>query len=285
MIARIVKPATRTRLGLIGANIGPSQAPRLHETAGRLVGLDVSYDRLVPEHLGLTFAETFEYARRQGYRGVNVTYPFKEEAFAKVTIPDERVRRLGAINTAIFEDGRTLGFNTDHSGFIAAYRTAFGERLPGAALLIGAGGVGKAIAFGLADLGVDRLILTDSDRQRADALAGLLASQVPALPVVVADDAVQAVKTVDGVVNATPVGMVGHDGTPLPRSAMRGALWAFDAVYTPRRTQFLQDAVAEGLDVLHGYELFFHQGIDAFELFTGERPDMAALRVAVDDTA
>jgi shikimate dehydrogenase len=283
--ARIQQSETPIRLGLIGANIGASQAPRLHETAGRLAGLDVSYDRLVPAQLGLTFAETFEHARRNGYRGVNITYPFKEEAFARVTIPDERVRRLGAINTVVFDDGRAFGFNTDHSGFIAAYRAAFGERPPGAVAVIGAGGVGKAIAFGLADLGVGRIVIADTDRSRADALASQLASRFPALPVVVADDAVRAVEAVDGVVNATPVGMVGHDGTPLPRSAMRGARWAFDAIYTPRQTQFLSDAVAEGLAVLPGYELFFHQGIDAFELFTGQRPDVEALRAALADAA
>jgi shikimate dehydrogenase len=73
----------------------------------------------------------------------------------------------------------------------------------------------------------------------------------------------------DGLVNATPLGMHHYPGTPIPRSLMSTQSWAFDAVYTPTDTVFLQDAAEAGLQVLSGYELFFHQGVDAFQIFTG----------------
>ncbi len=72
--------------------------------------------------------------------------------------------------------------------------------------------------------------------------------------------------------------MVGHDGTPLPRALLKGGAWVFDAVYTPVDTRFLQDAAAEGLQVISGYELFVGQGVDAWRIFTGLPLDEARLR-------
>ena len=83
--------------------------------------------------------------------------------------------------------------------------------------------------------------------------------------------------------NCTPVGMVGHEGTPIPRQFIPGAAWAFDAVYTPIDTQFLTDTAAAGLDHLSGYELFFHQGADGFEIFFGGSVDRVRLREALGD--
>ena len=83
---------------------------------------------------------------------------------------------------------------------------------------------------------------------------------------------------VAGVVNCTPVGMVGYEGTPLARQSLSRASWIFDAVYTPVDTQFLQDATDEGLQVISGYELFFGQGVDAWRIFTGLPLDEARMR-------
>jgi shikimate dehydrogenase len=85
----------------------------------------------------------------------------------------------------------------------------------------------------------------------------------------------------DGLVNSTPLGMFGHPGTAIPRHVMAGQRWAFDAVYTPMDTPFLRDAAASGLATMSGYELFFHQGVDAFRIFTGQDVDQPALRRAL----
>jgi shikimate dehydrogenase len=268
-------------LGLVGANIDASQSPRLHREAGRLTGLAVRYDLLVPDRLGLSFVETVEHARRGGYRGLNVTYPWKERAVDLVRVDDARVRHLGAVNTIVFDPDGPKGYNTDHSGFLAAYRAAFADRPPGRVTMVGAGGVGRAVAFGLAEAGLADLVLLETQVSRAEALAARLAEHWPRLSVRVTTDPADAARAAEGLVNCSPVGMVGHEGTPLGRELMRGARWAFDAVYTPRDTRFLRDAAAEGLEVLSGYELFFHQGIHAFGIFTGRRPDPTALREAL----
>ena len=89
----------------------------------------------------------------------------------------------------------------------------------------------------------------------------------------------------DGLVNCTPLGMTGHPGSAMPRALMPRSGWAFDAVCTPLDTEFLRSAKSSGLAVLSGYELFFHQGIDAFRLFTGMEPESDALREALQRDA
>ena len=268
----------KVRLGLLGDNIAASMAPLLHRSAGALLGFEVQYDLLVPAEVGLGFDALLDRCAREGYRGVNVTHPYKERAAARVEIESSRVRAIGAVNLVRFESGRKCGFNTDHSGFLAAWRAAFGSERPGVVCQVGAGGAGRAIGFALAELGADAIRLVDIDRDRARRLAEALRGSYPGLDAVAPPSLEESIVGAGGLVNSSPVGMVGHDGTPIPRTFMRGAAWAFDAVYTPVRTRFLADAEAAGLDTLSGFELFFHQGADGFELFFGESVDRVRLR-------
>ena len=269
---------TDVRLGLIGDNIARSRSPLLHVEAGRLCGLDVSYERLVPADMALSFDAVFERCRQGGFRGINVTYPYKEEVVPLVRIDAPEVSRIGACNTVLFSGSRAEGFNTDHSGFIAAYRSVFGGRDPGTVAMAGAGGVGKAIAFALAALGCPRLRLYDPHESRAAALARSIATASTDMAVEVCGSIGDAADGADGLVNCTPLGMAGQPGTAVPAALMDRAAWAFDAVYTPVETEFLKDARAAGLEVMSGYELYFHQGVDAFRLFTGRQVDQTALR-------
>lgn len=269
-------------LGLIGDNIAKSQAPRLHRLAGAQNGRAVQYDRLVPAALGEDFDALFSELAPKGFRGVNVTYPYKERAAARVSISDPLVRAIGAVNTVIFAPEGPQGFNTDYSGFISAYRRVRGDAAPGRVLMIGAGGVGKAVAFGLIALGLAEIDIVDCDLPKAEALARALQQSRPGLVVRCGTDGSAFAAGACGLVNCTPVGMVGHDGTPLPRPHMDGASWAFDAIYTPIETEFLRDAAAAGLQIISGYELFIGQGVDAWAIFSGLPLDEARLR---DDLA
>ena len=269
------------KLGLIGDNIARSKSPRLHRTAGKLAGFDVTYDRLIPKDLGQSFDEVFDRAQGGGYRGINVTYPYKEIVSAKVAVSDPLVRGIGAVNTVVFDADGPKGFNTDYSGFKAAYRSVRGDAAPGTVCLIGTGGVGKAVAFGLIALNARSIRCVDLDPVKAEGLATALRALGSDTRIETVTGAIAAAEGADGIINCTPVGMVGIGGTPLPVEAMAGATWAFDAVYTPADTQFLQDAEAAGLAVISGYELFFGQGVDAWGIFTGADLDHAALRDAI----
>lgn len=270
---------TVLRLGLIGDNIRASSAPRLHRLAGAQFGLDVDYPLLIPAEQGMDFDALFDSCRER--RGLNITYPYKERVVSRLRIDDPLVAAMGAVNTVVFEDGMARGHNTDYSGFVRAYRETLGDRPPGGVALVGAGGVGKAIAFGLLDLGVTAIRLADPDQDRARDLAGRLRRARADLDVTVAIRADAIVAGADGVINATPLGMEGRPGTAIPAGLLPGRGWAFDAVYTPVQTEFLQAARAAGLATLSGWELFFYQGVDAFRHFARREPDEAGLRAAL----
>jgi shikimate dehydrogenase len=266
------------RLGLIGDNIAASRSPALHRLAGRLCGLDVRYDLLVPRELKLDFDAVFDRARDDGYRGLNITYPYKERVLARIRIDDPIARSIAACNTVVFENGDAIGTNTDYVGFLGAYRAGFGLSAPGRVAMAGCGGVGKAIAFVLAALGANALHLFDPESSKADGLSRALAIAYPALEVQVARTMARACDGADGLVNCTPMGMVGHDGNAFAGIAMGSATWAFDAVYTPMDTPFLLAARAAGLSILSGYELLLHQGVACFRIFTGCEVGIVELR-------
>ena len=270
--------AGRLKLGLIGDHIASSRAPALHRAAGVMAGLDVGYDRLVPADRAMDFDTLFDWCMDQGYRGINVTYPYKERAFDQVSCPDPAVHALGAVNTVLFARDGPQGFNTDHSGFISAYRALRPETPPGTVCVAGAGGVGKAVVFGLLSLGAGDVRLFDPDVARADALADAVNAVAARELVRVAADASAGAFGADGLINCSPLGMDDDPRSPFVETDFAGSAWAFDAVYTPPVTPFLASAVAHGLTVIPGFELFFHQGVDAWRLFSGKDVDQARLR-------
>jgi shikimate dehydrogenase len=269
------------RLGLIGDNIAASRAPELHQVAGRLCEMEITYDLLIPRNLGLNFDLVFDRARDEGYRGLNITYPYKEVVVRRLETQDRSVRLTGACNTVLFESSGPAGANTDFTGFLSAYRSSFGTTEPGAVAIAGCGGVGRAISFALAQLGASALRLLDTDRTRSESLAQALSAGAPSLKVSVAASANQACEGADGLVNCTPLGMIGYGGNVFPPDQIAGRGWAFDAVYTPVETPFLRSARAAGLAVMSGYELFFNQGVDAFRIFTGRSVEYSGLREAL----
>ncbi|NJM41753.1 MAG: shikimate dehydrogenase [Anaerolineae bacterium] len=274
---------TTLKLGLIGNNIGQSSAPLLHKLAGAMHGLSASYDLLdlhgKPPH---EFEEAFSDCAHANYAGINITFPFKERAARLVEIASPDVRALAAVNTVRFDEGSApKGFNTDYSGFMAAFRRWFPVHTPGDVAVIGCGGVSRAVAFGLAKLGCSAIKLYDTDAIRANALMYTLHKAYPQLPVRVCGAVDEAVVGADGLVNCTPMGAYYAPGTAIPAHLVGTQHWAFDVVYTPIDTEFMTTAKARGLVVLSGYELFFYQGVDAFEIFSGQRVDEERLRTAL----
>lgn len=270
-----------TRLGLIGDNIARSRSPRLHVEAGRLCGMDVTYERLIPRDMNLDFSSVFERCAGEGFAGINITYPYKEEVVARVHVPDPATAMIRACNTVVFGKGIPEGHNTDCTGFASAFRARFGNVAPGKVAMAGAGGVGKAVAFALARLGASELRIFDRDVAKAQGLADALGAANTGIRVIAVASIEEATSDADGLINSTPLGMVGYPGTAIEAVLIDGASWAFDAVYTPVDTQFLRDAADRDVETISGYELFFHQGVDAFAIFTGRQVDAAALRAAL----
>jgi shikimate dehydrogenase len=282
-------PTGRTlRLGLVGAGISRSLAPAFHRRAGQLTDIAITYDLLEhPPEARDRLPDLIDRYRGEGYDGLNVTYPFKEVALHAVSVGGPTVEAVGAVNTVVFAppgsaasgwDGRPVGYNTDHSGLRRRWRHRFGARRPGRVALLGAGGVGRAAAFALGDLGAVELRVFDLDPTRCRRLAADVSGRFPAVASTTATSAEEAVTGADGIVNGTPIGMHFAPGAPVDLAAVGAQTWVFDAVYAPLETPLMARAREEGLAVLEGFELFLGQGHDAFEAFTGSTlaPDLAA---------
>ena len=257
------------KLGLIGMNIQKSRAPALHRLLAELHGVPLTYElQEVESNSAEAFETTLTRLRNDRFAGCNVTFPFKQLALTHVHCPDLSARRVGSINTLSF-DGSIRATNTDYTGFIRAYRHCQGTSHAGNALMLGAGGVGRAVAFGLQELGLDQLYVFDLDVQRATDLAESLRSkQIPA-EVVEAEHLDKISQQVDGLINCTPVGHYTSPGLPLDPNLIGHQAWCFDAVYTPLETEFLSACRDHGMNVISGFELFLYQGLDAFEFWTG----------------
>jgi shikimate dehydrogenase len=265
----------KIKLGLLGNNLGRSRAKNLHELLGELYGLDVTYEPmdLLDRSGFVSIAAELERCRTEGFTGVNVTHPYKQEAFLHVTPMPGFPQGLTSVNTVLFTPETMLADNTDFSGFCRAFAARFGRDFkPGRVLVLGAGGVGVAIAHGLKRLGADELVVHDVRREVAQDLVSRLAEVGMAARLAQADLAAE-MQNADGLVNATPIGMFQYPGNPFPAEGFGSQRWAFDAVYTPENTGFLQQCRQRDMNTLSGFHLFLYQGLDAFKHFTGVTAD------------
>jgi len=217
--------------------------------------------------------------RRLGFAGVNVTFPYKEAVVSLLDELSPGARAIGAVNTVVVRGGRLIGYNTDTTGFGRAVTELVRDPAQSRVAVIGAGGVGRAIAFALAETGVSEIRIFDTDRVKAQQLAAQLKSHGE---VRAAGSVEDAMRGATGVVNGSPVGMLPNRGTPVPDALLHKGMWVADAVYTPLWTPLLNAAKAKGAEVMTGRELAIYQAADAFELFTGLKPSAVEMGNAFD---
>ena len=258
--------------GLVGNPVGHSLSPPMHEAAYAELGLDAQYVTFEPAQNEIEAA--IRGADALGLAGLNVTVPFKQDVLAVVE-PDETAARVGAVNTVAFGDGEPTGHNTDVAG---VRRALTHHDVPVAdrdAVVVGAGGAGRAAAFALADAGAT-VAVANRTVARAEALAGDVpdasAHGLDALPDLVAD--------ADVLVNATTVGM-DEDVSPVPADCLHADLAVMDAVYSPVETRLLRDAAAAGATTVDGGWMLLYQGVEAFERWTGQDAPVAAMNAAL----
>jgi shikimate dehydrogenase len=264
--------------GLIGAPIAQSASPAMHERAADALGIRCHYQLIEVADADVAgLRALLEGVKNFGFAGVNVTFPYKEAVVPLLDELSDGARAIGAVNTVVVRDGKLIGHNTDTSGFERAIGNLVTASGRGPVALIGAGGVGKAIAFALANLGVAELAIFDSDSAKAAHLAAPLQGRLR-----IAASVADAMKGAVGVINATPVGMLPDRGSPIPAALLHRDLWVADAVYSPLWTPLLIAAKASGAEVMTGRELAIYQAADAFELFTGLKPSTAEMGSAFD---
>ena len=188
---------------------------------------------------------------------------------------DELARRIGAVNTLVRRaDGTLKGHNTDCGAALDAIESGLGESVAGkTVLVVGAGGAGRAVAFGASHRGARVLVAN-----RNDARAATLAADVGAEAVPWSDLQSGAVRA-DVLANTTSVGMQPDvESTPVPAAALAGFKLVFDAVYTPLETRLLREARAAGAIAVNGVDMFVGQAAEQFKLFTGRPAPIDLMR-------
>ena len=269
-------------VGLLGRGIQLSRTPAMHEAEGRAQGLAYVYTLVDTETMGETapaLADIIAFAGHFGFTGFNVTFPYKQEIIPFLDELSEAAEVLGSVNTVVFRHGRRIGHNTDMWGFKESFRHGLAEAKRREVLLLGAGGAGAAVAHALLESGVEKLVVTDVQTDRAETLASRLRSS-GAPNVEVTADLVAASARADGIVNATPVGMAKLPGTPVPVDLLRSECWVADIVYLPLETELLREARKRGCRILDGEGMAVFQAAKAFELFTGLTPEIERMKAA-----
>lgn len=263
-------------IGLIGAGIQASRSPALHMREGAAQGLAYIYRLIDIEQPGLgaeRLGELVAMARHFGFAGLNITHPCKQAIIPLLDDLSDDALAIGAVNTVVFADGKTVGHNTDWSGFAEGVRRELAGAPRRRIVQLGAGGAGAAVGHALLTLGAGGLAIFDTDRRRAERLADRLALRFgPGRAVAVADPRVP-LATADGLVNATPVGMTGHPGMPVAAEWLRPERWVADIVYFPLETELLRTARAIGCRTMAGGTMAVFQAVGAFRLFAGLEPD------------
>lgn len=263
-------------LGLVGVGIGASLTPAMQMREGRACGLSLSYRLIDAGRLGLgtvDLPEILAWARRLGFDGLNITHPFKQ---AVVPMLDELSRDatdLGAVNTVLFRGDRMLGRNTDWSGYGRAFRDALPDAVHDRVVLVGAGGAGVAVGYSLLDQGAEHVAVLDKEPERVEQCVRRLANRFGTDRVTAVDALAPALEDAGGLVNATPTGMRGHPGLPVPAEHIRPDLWVSEVVYFPLETELTALARKRRCRVLSGGGMAVHQAAGAFEYFTATTPD------------
>lgn len=277
---------TSHMLGLVGDSITASFTPPMHEMMGRAMGMSVA-DRpidLAALDIGAEdLAEILAWARRLGYSGLNITAPCKQTVIPLLDELSERAQSLQAVNTVRFTENGTVGHNTDWCGFVNSFKRNMPDAASDHVVLMGAGGAGSAVAYGMLDSGVTQLTVFDVDPGRLGSLVERMSALFGAGRVSAGTDLGAALAQADGVINATPVGMAGHEqGSSVPAEFLRPELWVADCVYIPVETQLIQEAKARGCRTLTGTGMAVEQAIEAFRIFTGVEPNAASCYDALD---
>jgi shikimate dehydrogenase len=264
------------RYAVIGHPIAHSKSPSIHAAFAAQTGQDMSYEALLAPLDG--FAATVAAFRAAGGRGLNITVPFKEEAWRLADSLSERARLAGAVNTFVIGGEAIAGDNTDGAGLVRDLEW-LGCRLDGArVLLLGAGGAARGVVLPLLEAGVSRLFIANRTAERACALQVHFAGHDArgALGAGGWHDAAGA--AYDVVINATSASL-SNQAPPLPAGLYAPGSLAYDMVYGRGLTAFLGQARAQGAArVADGLGMLVEQAAEAFALWRGVRPDTAPVR-------
>jgi shikimate dehydrogenase len=223
--------------------------------------------------------------RDEDFLGANVTIPHKERVVPMMDRLTEEAQATGAVNTITREGRRLVGHNTDVPGFVVALDRLVGrQKMPRAAVVLGAGGGARAVVYGLIRAGFQRIIVFNRHLHRAEGMVRFFARSashmdLKAMPWHESIIESELAKT-KVLVNTTSIGLT-EDVSPIPAGIIPGDLLVLDLIYN--RTRLLRDADAAGSQVMDGELMLLHQGAAAFTLWTGQPAPLEVMSAALAD--
>ena len=265
-------------LGVIADPVAHSLSPVVHNACLRKNGLDYLY---LPFRVPREYLQQFiDVCPELDIKGLSVTIPHKETIIKQISALDDNVAGIRAANTVVFKSSDVFGHNTDCSAAVESIRRTIEKseselNLENAkVLLLGCGGVARAIAFGLKRAKAN-VTIAARDIRKAEELADSLECEA-------IEWVLRGSFECDVLVNCTPVGMYPEmDVSPFEEESFDKECIVFDTVYNPEQTLFIKQARAAGCTTITGIDMFVRQAARQFVLFTGEKPDVKLIRYEV----
>lgn len=261
--------ANPIRAGVVGWPVAHSLSPYLHGIWAARAGVPAAYDAIPVEPGYAAFAESARRLESEGFAGVNVTLPHKENALRYVLerggAVSEGAAAAGAANMISFGEHGPSADNTDIEGFAAALFSALPPNDPReCAVVLGAGGAARAVVLALSKLGYKEIVIANRTRARADEVASRFG-----VTVIEWTRIGERLAGADVLANATSLGMKGAPPLELSLEPLRAHAAVADIVYAPLETPLLSAARARGLPTADGLSMLIHQAIPAFKTWFG----------------
>ena len=259
------------QFAVIGNPIEHSRSPELHHAFAEKTGVDLNYAKLLAPLDG--FEQATQTFFSDGGMGMNVTVPFKEQAFALCDALSERAKIAKAVNTLYLQNGKLIGDNTDGQGLVDALKANGLDLNQATILIIGAGGATRGVIYPLAQAGVGKITIANRTLARAEQLINDIQAHVPTCQLsALSLDQLQNEMNAqfDIVVNATSASLSG-DALQLPESFKFN--FAYEMAYGKAST-FIDQATQRGVPYTDGYSMLVGQAIEAFAIWNGVRPEL-----------
>lgn len=253
------------QFAVVGHPIEQSHSPELHHAFAKKTGIDLNYSKRLAPLDG--FEANIKAFFAEGGIGMNVTVPFKEQAFAQCQVLTERAKIAKAVNTLWMQDGKLYGDNTDGQGLVDAIKTLDWKLDNTDILIIGAGGATRGVVYPLVQAGVKKIVIANRTLARAEQLVADLKDAVPqaTLAAISLED---LAGEFDLVINATSASLSG-DALVLPESLQ--FKHAYEMAYG-KPSSFLDQAKARGIPTSEGYGMLVGQAIESFSIWNGVKP-------------
>ncbi len=256
----------------------------MHNAAFAAVGINAAYFILEvkPEDIGVAV----EGMKKLPFGGGNVTIPDKVAIIQYLDEISEAARLIGAVNVIKFEDGKVKGYNTDGSGFFRAFGTELKEDPEGKTFFVyGAGGASRAICVEAVLRGAKKLYICNRTYEKAESIASDINKKIRRCAFALRSDhneMAEALKDAEIIVNCTNIGMFPKvEELSIDPSLLRSNMIVCDVIYNPDETRLLAEATRLGCRTMSGINMLINQGIESFQIWTGQEPPADVMREAV----